>query len=913
MKTKRMSRKTLAMFLAIAVSPLCLLATDYYTMRNNGFGTDIYARENCWVALDETAATSAPSSGSNYYVVGYGVFSALNGGEFGGDSLSLGIPSNMTAPSWMDQRNRPPTIRLGRSATFTIDDFRLYSGTIHVQNNSTFDAVIAGTSTVYSTTGGGVKLKSYYNAASADMTRRSINLNAKLKGESNAVLTLEAGDSNGYWPTKPLFLILSGDFSEYHGSFSANGSLILLNTSTAFGCEADGANAAMYTVDNGTTMAIAADKSVAMSRTRGVTIAANKTLTLTTTNDFDEVVYSGYTVTFPVTGNNGSVLAKSGEGKVTLDSAFSSVRTINVENGILGFGPNYVSLADTTNLVLAAGTSIELADGACAEFATVSVDGADIDPGFYTGTGGPAYATPLTWISGTGVLVVSLETPATTVPASWNAAGSGGAMSVASNWAPETSPNLATGEFLPTFASTGSGAVADASGLVNGIVFDAPNDFTLSGAGTLTVLGGGITAASADYTVLAPLLAGVSQTWNVGEGATVAIAGDFESPRSTTVTKTGSGTLDISGTNPFSGAIAVTEGSLRLSGGFGRSAATDGALTKTAGATNIFAGVTVNKPVSQALKGTADELNAEAGTTNVFKGRASYSFGSNVQFTLGNGAVVVYENGLSLSSPDPKWKLFMRSDKAGPLVRFCGEPSDFSSANFTSYVTCRFETTGNRIGQYMFGDNSRLEATADYAWNGTDGIETLRVAGSKTFIDVGSTRQCIQNLSFNNATFKTTVAGDGGTLELAPTANQSISLTNLLFTQSVSLQKHGAADLTLVGGAAESYGNVAVTNGVLEFAADASWLNGTNVTVSGSGTLKIHAADTFNREHAVIRFADEGKIYVPAGVTQRFAKGWDGDTKMRDGLYETGGKSSRVTGGGAIQIGKLPGLIMIFR
>jgi hypothetical protein len=117
--------------------------------------------------------------------------------------------------------------------------------------------------------------------------------------------------------------------------------------------------------------------------------------------------------------------------------------------------------------------------------------------------------------------------------------------------------------------------------------------------------------------------------------------------------------------------------------------------------------------------------------------------------------------------------------------------------------------------------------------------------------------------------------------------------------------------LTLAGAAVESYGDVTVTNGVLEFAADASWLNGTNVTVSGSGTLKINKANTFNREHAVIRFADNGTIDVPAGVTQVFAEGWDGDTPMR-GIYDAG-NSSRVTGGGAIQIGKLSGLILFVR
>ena len=915
--------------LAIAVSPLCLLAADYYTKEGNTFSGDIYAKKDCWVAFDRTEASDAPSHENNYWVVGYGLFKA-NGGEFGGGSLSLGLPSDMPSeekPSWAN--NSSPTIRLGASSRFTIGDFRLYSGTIHVQNNSTFDPVIAGTSTVYCTGRGDVKLWAYYNAASADTKRRSIDLNAKLKGQSDAVLTLSAGSSNGYWPEKPLFLILSGDFSEYHGSFSVDGSLILLNTATAFGCEADGAKN-VYTVDENTTMAVAADKSESMSRRRGLTIVANKTLTLTTTNIVDEALswkgdYSEYTVTFPISGDASTALVKSGEGLVTLDSV-CSMGTIRVDSGTLAFGANFDNA--TPNLERAAGAKIALAEGELVEFASVTSGGESLAPGLYTGAGGPANANQVLWITGTGVLLVTRsETPETTVADTWNGAGSDGEMSEASNWASGSEPDLESGEFLPTFASAGSGAVVNTGSVVKGIVFNAPNDFALTGDSVLTVLGEGITsedAASArTYAVAAPLVAGLSQTWSVGENTTVAVSGPFDGSRTAPVTKTGSGTLDISGTNSYAGALAVTSGRLRLSGSFGRSAATDGALTKTAGATNVFAGVTINKPVTNAFKNASGELIAEVGTTNVFNGQVSYSRSGNIEFPLGDGSVVVYNDGLSVTFSSGSRTFTFSKDgtvTTSPLVRFRGRPSVMSSDvthTFKSAVTCRFEVPGNTIKKYLSTGADRLEATADYAWNGTDGIELFTIHGQGSVIDVGSTRQCIQAVTINNdsASYYGIVTGDGGTLELAPTEDMTLALNQMRFGERVSLQKHGAATLTLTNKTAtiysQSYGDVAVTNGVLEFAADASWLNGTNVTVSGSGTLKINKANTFNREHAIIHFADNGRINVPAGVTQVFAEGWDGNNKMR-GIYDAG-NSSRVTGGGAIQIGKIPGLILFVR
>ena len=890
----------LATLLAIVVSPLCLFATNYFTTNTTDktyvWGQDYQA--GCWAAIEGGVASSAPLPGNNYWIVTPVGF--RRGGVFAGDMLSLGLPSGMPDdfyPSWTNGVS--PYVRARVSETYTIGDFRLYSGSFQV-DNSNYDVVIAGTTTVYSVAADAVALKVLSNGG-------SIDLNSLLKGGYDAGLLLSAGN----WPAKPAHLILSGNFSEYHGSFSTIGGLLLLNTATAFGCEADGAKADVYTIADNTTMAIAADKSTSMSRTRGLTVAADTTLTLATTNDFNGVSYFGYTVTFPISAEASSTLAKSGEGTVTLDSVCSA-GTLRVDSGTLAFGSNFETSAQ--NLVMAAETQIALVEGTEVEFASVSVGATSVAPGFYTGTGGPSTATEVTWISGTGVLWVPYsETPAATVADTWKAEGDAGLMSDASSWVGESAPNLVTGEFLPTFASAGSGAVVNTGSVVKGIVFNAENDFALTGTSPLTVLGDGITAAAAEsareYTVSVPLVAGLSQTWSVGENATVAIEGNFGGSRAATVTKTGSGTLDISGTNPYAGALAVTSGRLRLSGVFGRSAATDGELTISSGVASMLAGVTVNKPVMQNMKDNEGELSVEAWTTNVFNGRVSLSCAKHGSIAFGDGAVVVYEDGLSVSLSSRKfYPIAAGTPTVVPLIRFKGSPSVLSSSAsdiFSPRVTCRFETFGNAIVRCeAAATSSRLEATVDYAWNGTDGIEQFDIAAKDTVIDVGSTRQCIQRITVNNLDTKqysTTVVGNGGTLEIAPNEAFELPLNRVAFTQSVSLQKHGAATLTLSGAAAMSYGDVAVTNGVLEFAADASWLNGTNVTVSGSGTLKVNAANTFNRKHAVIRFADNGVIEVPAGVTQVFAEGWDGDTKMR-GTYKTG-ESARVIGGGAIRIG----------
>ena len=83
--------------------------------------------------------------------------------------------------------------------------------------------------------------------------------------------------------------------------------------------------------------------------------------------------------------------------------------------------------------------------------------------------------------------------------------------------------------------------------------------------------------------------------------------------------------------------------------------------------------------------------------------------------------------------------------------------------------------------------------------------------------------------------------------------------------------------------------------------------------MSGSGVLRIGNAATFNRDFAVIHFADNGKIAVPSGMTQTFAEGWDGDRRLTPGaLYTSENLPAHVAPGGSIHIAG-GGMMLIFR
>ena len=68
-----------------------------------------------------------------------------------------------------------------------------------------------------------------------------------------------------------------------------------------------------------------------------------------------------------------------------------------------------------------------------------------------------------------------------------------------------------------------------------------------------------------------------------------------------------------------------------------------------------------------------------------------------------------------------------------------------------------------------------------------------------------------------------------------------------------------------------------------------------------------------DRKHAVIRFADSGKIEIPEGVMQTFYDGWNGDTPLRQGMTYTAAElPEHIAGAGAIHIAR-HGTYLMFR
>ena len=504
---------------------------------------------------------------------------------------------------------------------------------------------------------------------------------------------------------------------------------------------------------------------------------------------------------------------------------------------------------------------------------------------------------------GTTVRVKIGAVPEVKTTAVWQGGSTGDALTTDGNWVGETAPTLSDYTSKLIFAKSGATAVAADGQKANSLVFtnaaeaaeEGPSDFTFRGAGAANTrfeVCGAIDITDSLRTTFKDVTIGTPRGNDQGAPA-----------------KGGDKTLYVSTTNTSNQAYPL-----------------------------VLDGAVIEKPVCATThpKTTTHFLKTVADTYNEFKGAVYKESGNWWTLSIAAGSTLAFTGGLSCNwktTVDTSAGIFVISNK--PWKRLSGDNGIVSINGGTAILDaadCDFGYTaaGNQDGLNLTPANGRT-VNVEFRRDGVMPDSKIRVSvdGNRYVrVDFGGTVQQVKGIVWGGACSdagekRCVFTGtEGSVLELNEAQTTNVTLGCMQFTGALGLRKLGPGTSRLFRSAARaaaglpndctSTGDVSVEKGVLEFEEGVTWRKGTNFTAKGTGTLKFDGARQVGHQ-AVFRFADTGKVDIPAGVVYRVAEAYVDGVRLASGIYtgESDELEGRLTGGGTLQVGPAGSLILM--
>jgi len=610
---------------------------------------------------------------------------------------------------------------------------------------------------------------------------------------------------------------ISGAIAVYGGNISVNGTLTTSNTTTG--------DINLYAANGASVGSVTGSNNISLADNRTLTISQNGSST-----------YSG------VISGNGSSLVKGGSGALTLSGANTYNGTTNITAGTLIVSG---SLSDSTVVNVSADANYNLsASDTIGSFAGLGT----INLGSYNLTTASNSSTVFDGVlAGNGNL------------------SKGGTGSLTLN-----GTNTYSGI---TTVSCGTLALASDASLGT-----APGSAT---AGRI-VLNGGTLQATANFTLNANRgisLGASNGTFSVDPSITLNYAGIIAGTGS--MTKAGSGTLVLSGTNTYSGNTTISAGALIIdgsgslaSGNYAGNISNNGELAFNTSTAQTLSGIISGTgSLTQNGSGTVflSGNNTYTGNTTISDGTLQLDSGGTINNSVGiiNNGNLTYNNSLvntaalvsgtgnisvgTASSTGTTLQLTSTLGVTGALSVYNGNVLDlngYSSPNAISIAGTGISSGGALINSNATAalQSGAVTLTADASIGGSGNLTisgNISGAYSLTKIGAGSTTLSGANTYSGNTTIS------GGTLSVSSDANLGTApgsaTTNSLVLNGGTLE--ATANFTLDANRGISLGT---SNGTFSIDPSVSLnyagiMAGTgNMTKSGSGTLVLGGANTYN-------------------------------------------------------------------
>ncbi|HEX3149406.1 MAG TPA: autotransporter-associated beta strand repeat-containing protein, partial [Gemmataceae bacterium] len=371
-----------------------------------------------------------------------------------------------------------------------------------------------------------------------------------------------------------------------------------------------------------------------------------------------------------------------------------------------------------------------------------------------------------------------------------------------------------------TLAGAANGATLTATAALTG-GNSITNPVALAGLGTLS---GSAINFSGATTLSAP------STLTVNNSTT--FAGIIGGAAANTLTTAGSGSLTLTAANTYSGATVVNGGTLTLSGANG-AIASSASLTVNTGGTVLLDNSGAN---NNTRLGTSAGINLNGGTFQV----------------NGNGSTALNESLGALTLGAGSSTLASNPDAAGSTLTFASLSRPAGSGGFVNF-------TGTGLGstnQVVFTGLTNTGGLLPYATvNGTDfaattatGIQSYTASGGSYVSTVsGASSGANVNLAGNDTV---TSSKTINALMFSGGANATLTINAgvILTVTSGALFLNSTKTLTIQGGGTLALGEAIINSGAsgtLTVASDGTTLTGSNLTLVGTGTVNLPAANSF--------------------------------------------------------------------